>query len=937
MDLEKELNKILSAEKVKTKLIDRYAFAPDAGFYYLLPKAVVQPSTEEEIKALFSFSKTNQIPLVFRAGGTSLSGQSITDGILVDISRYWRSTSVLDAAGESVKVQPGIIAANVNLQLKKFGKKIGPDPASINAAMMGGILSNNSSGMCCGVVHNSYHTLQSAKFILPNGKTYNTAIKLDYSRFEEESADIYQTIIELKNRLIAHPDLVNKIRLKYQLKNTVGYSLNAFLDYEHPLDIFAHLLIGAEGTLAFISEAVLNTIPDEPFKTTALLYFENPKEACEAIPSLKTSGAATLELMDRSALRSIENHADAPDIIKHLPNEATAILCEYHAATKEQLNQHFEQASNYLNQIKTLHPIGFTTDAYVQEKYWKLRKGMYPSVAAARKKGTTVLLEDIAFPVEVLGNAVADVQQLLVKFGYHDAIIFGHAKEGNLHFVFAQSFNDAEEVKKYEDFSNELGVLVIDKYQGSLKAEHGTGRQIAPFVKDEWGEEAYLIMKELKNVVDPQNLLNPGVILNEDKDCHLKNLKSLPVVEQEVDKCIECGYCEHKCPSKDYTLTPRQRIVIRRAIKRLEIDKNEQDKKELIRQYQFSGLDTCAVDGMCATVCPVDINTGELVKRLRRENHSTNANKFALTIAKNFKLTENMVIFALQSGNMVNAIFGKNALFALTSFVKKFIPAFPLWTKQLKGPVKIPLANPLNPQVVYMPTCITRMMGDNVDQKSPVPMSLLRVSEKASIQISIPTDIKGVCCGQAFSSKGFTSAYAYTVNNTVEKIWNWTQQGKLPLLLDITSCTQSILQSKPYLTAENQQKFEQITFLDTVDFIADRLLPEVKITSIKDKIVLHPVCSSYKMNQLGKLKTIGNACAHECEIPNSTGCCGMAGDRGFYYPKLTQAATKIESNEVKQKRYDGYYSSGKTCEMALSEAVGENYHSLLSLLDDVTD
>ncbi len=929
-----ELGKVLPKEKIKSALIDRYAYASDASFYYLLPGTVVQPSDLSEIRGLFLFSQKYSVPMVFRTGGTSLSGQSVTDGILVDLSRYWRSCSIEDA-GEFVRVQPGVIAAHVNQQLKKYQRKIGPDPASINAAMMGGIISNNSSGMCCGVQYNSYHTLKYIKFLLPDGTSYNTENTDDYKRFEVESNVLHATLLQLKKRLLENELLVSKIRQKYKLKNTVGYSLNAFLDYNHPLDILAHLLIGAEGTLAFIEEAVLNTLPDNAFKITGLLYFDNPVAACNAIPALKNSGAETLELMDRAALRSVENNADAPSLIKQLPADATAILCEYHAATKELLEAKYLQALSFIQPLALLHPANFTTNVTEQYVYWKLRKGMYPSVAAARHKGTTVLLEDIAFPVERLGEGVLDIQQLMKKYGYENSIIFGHAKEGNLHFVMSQSMSDPVAIQSFDLFAKELAKLVIDKYNGSLKGEHGTGRQIAPFVKDEWGEEAYQIMQELKNAVDPHCMLNPGVILNSDSNCHIKNLKTLPVVEEEVDKCIECGYCENRCPSKDFTITPRQRIVIRRALQRLDEEKNETDKKILLQQYQFAGLDTCAVDGLCAIDCPVSINTGDLVKRLRRENHSKRANNLSLFIAKNFKKLEWILKFGLNSGKGINRLFGENAMYKLTGGIKKIIPAFPLWMKQLTGPVAIPATDTVTPDFIYFVSCITRVMGADKENKKSLIETVLSVSKKAGYNIMIPTDIKGNCCGQPFSSKGFADAYKYNVNTTIEKLWQWSQEGTIPVLMDITSCTQSLHTSRPYLTTANQEKFDKIKIYDSISFIADVLLPQLNITSPKAQVVFHPVCSVFKMGLYNKLKQIGEACATKVDLPLQAGCCGMAGDRGFYYPVLIAAATNDEAAEVNKQKYDGYYSSAKTCEMSLSQATGNNYRSLFYLLDEV--
>ena len=935
MGLQEALLQILPADKVKTRITDRYSYASDASFYYLVPQAVVQPSSLAEIKALFELSHQINTALVFRTGGTSLSGQSITDGILVDLSRYWQNASVIDN-GDAVKVQPGIIGGDVNQLLKKWGRKIGPDPASINAAMMGGILSNNSSGMCCGVTGNAYHTLRSMAFMLTDGTYYDTAMVSDYQRFETEQAEIFQEIKRLQNQLLNNTALVSRIRKKYELKNTVGYGLNAFIDHQHPLDILAHVLIGAEGSLAFIAEAILNTLPDLAYKATSILYFETPLIACNAIAGLKATGAAALELMDRAALRSIENQSAAPEAIKTLPAQATGILCEYQATSLEALQVQLEHANPFLTKLQTILPYQFTLDADQQAKFWKLRKGMYPSVAAAREKGSTVLLEDIAFPVEVLGEAVLGVQDLMLKHGFVNGIIFGHAKEGNLHFIISQSFNEPSDILAYENFAKDLAVLVLEKYNGSLKAEHGTGRQIAPFIEDEWGTEAYDIMKQLKSLLDPHQLLNPGVIINADKDCHTKNLKTLPIVEEEVDKCIECGYCEHRCPSREFTLTPRRRIVVRRALQRMLKDKDLANYQQLLKEYQYDGLDTCAVDGLCALECPVDINTGELVKRLRRESHSNTANSIALMVAKHFGTVESIVKIALKTGNLTNRLLGKQAMPNLTKGIRNIVPSFPLWTNEITGPISY-ATNPVsNPTAVFFNACISRMMGADQESKESTVDLAVRISKRAGIDLLVPSDLTGTCCGQIYSSKGFTDAHRFTVNETIEKLWNWSKEGALPVVMDTTSCTNSILHSRPYLNETNQARFDQIKLLDILDFLADDVLPSLIINQPKHKIVFHPVCSTYKMNLLGKMKKIGKACAEQADFPINAGCCGMAGDRGFYYPGLTAAATRKEAEEVSTTEYDGYYSTGKTCEMSISKSVEKNYQSILYLLDEVS-
>ena len=524
----------------------------------------------------------------------------------------------------------------------------------------------------------------------------------------------------------------------------------------------------------------------------------------------------------------------------------------------------------------------------------------------------------------------------MIKHGFHNGIIFGHAKEGNLHFVISQSFNQPSDVEAYELLAKDIAVLVLEKYKGSLKAEHGTGRQIAPFIADEWGEEAFQIMKALKALVDPHQLLNPGVIINEDKDCHVKNLKTLPVVEEEVDKCIECGYCEHRCPSREFTMTPRRRIVVRRALQRLAKENNTDTYQQLLKEYQFDGLDTCAVDGLCALECPVDINTGELVKRLRRENHSTNANAMAVLVAKHFGKVETLVKTAVKTGQMANRLLGKQTMPNLTKAIRTLIPSFPIWSTEMTGPIPNRHHEPSNASAVWFNSCISRMMGADKDSKESSIDLALRICQKAGLELLVPTDLGGTCCGQAFSSKGFQEAYVITANQTIEKLWKWTNQGQVPVVMDTSSCTHSMQHSRPYLHAVNQQKFDKMKIMDIVEFLADKVIPNLTISQPKNKIVFHPVCSVYKMNLIDKMRIIGNACANQATIPVSAGCCGMAGDRGFYYPGLTAAATRTEALEVNQENYDGYYATGKTCEMSLTASVSKDYRSILYLIDEVS-
>jgi D-lactate dehydrogenase len=941
MNLIQGLKQILPEDRIKTRLIDLVGYASDAGFYQLTPKAVVQPVNEAEIIALFRFSHTGNIPLVFRAGGTSLSGQSITDGILVDLSRFWNKI-LMEEGGHLVRVQPGITGSMVNVYLKKFNRKIGPDPSSINSAMMGGIISNNASGMCCGVKYNSYHTTKFIRFILPDGKSFSTEVFRDYERFHRECPFLSNELMDIRESILSNRELYEKIRGKYETKNTVGYSLNAFLDYTNPLDIFSHLLVGAEGTLAFISEAVLKTIPDLPYKGTSLLYFPDIFAACQAILPLVKAGAEMVELMDRAALHSIEKIQGIDPIIKTLPVSGAALLIEFQEADLRSLESRVNEFLNQTDGFSLLNVPEFTRDAGKRDFIWKVRKGLFPSVGAVRAKGTSVILEDVAFPVVLLGDAILDLQSLFRKYEYPNAIIFGHAKDGNIHFVITQSFGTPAEVYRYDQFIREVVELVISKYKGTLKAEHGTGRNMAPFVETEWGGDAYKIMQRIKTAADPMNLLNPGVIINSDPDIHIKNLKSLPAVEEEVDKCIECGYCEHKCPSRDLTLTPRRRIVVRRELVRLKEAGEKRPYRELLNQYRYDGLETCAVDGLCAGACPVDINTGDLVKRLRRENHSAAGNMLALVLAKKFRFIELMVRFTLKSGRLLNRVAGKKSMMRLTRSVRKMIPSFPLWSNQLESPPDLSILKKSHSDsgfkktVVYFPTCISRVLGASSEGKKSIMETFLSVSKKAGIRVIIPENISGRCCGQIFSSKGFQDAFQFIANEWVETLWKTSCEGNHPVIIDVSSCTYTLLHLRPALSAGNQIRFDQLKIRDSVDYLCDWVLPGSVVGQKKEKIILHAVCSLEKMGIENKFRKVAAYYAHEVMLPVHAGCCGMAGDRGFLFPELTQSATFAEAVEVQKAPYGGYYSTAKTCEMALSEAVNKNYESILYLVDNCT-
>jgi D-lactate dehydrogenase len=683
--LKDTLSKYIDPKRILDNPLQTLAYGTDASFYRLIPKIVILAHNESEVIEIIKEAKKLDIALTFRAAGTSLSGQAITDSVLVVATHGWKSFELLDN-NQKIKLEPGIVGARANTFLAPHGLKIGPDPASIGAAMIGGIVANNASGMCCGTAQNSYQTIADIRIVLNDGTILDTADSKSVAEFKTNQAPLIQQIESLRDTIKNDETLYHFIKNKFKIKNTTGYSINALVDYQDPIEIIKHLMVGSEGTLAFISNVTFKTVIDEKHKSCSLIIFHSIQDACNATILLKSAPVAAVELLDRESIRSVEFDPDAPDYFKTLPEPACALLVECRDNDLVVLQQKQDAIRLQIQSISTYTDYEFTSDPKQYYFNWKARKGLLPTVGGLRKNGTSVIIEDVAFPLPQLADACLALKDLFKKYEYQDAVLFGHALEGNLHFVFSQDFSNQSEVDRYEKLMAELADLVVNRFNGSLKAEHGTGRNMAPFVEKEWGVAAYEIMKRIKNIFDPNNKINPDVLINPDPKAHLKNLKPMPESHSIVDKCMECGFCEPHCVSEGLTLSPRQRIVIAREISRLEETNDDPQRLADIRKDVTYQLDkTCATDGLCALACPVYIDTGKFVKEWRANELNAGDKKVAAYIGSHMAGTTAVLRVGLKMVSFFHSLFGTKIMTALSnSFhfitfgkVPKWIPEMP--------------------------------------------------------------------------------------------------------------------------------------------------------------------------------------------------------------------------------------------------------------------
>ena len=939
----------LTGVETTDQQIQRLAAARDASHYLMIPQGIVRPRSADQVAAVMSAAAAHGLPVTFRSGGTSLSGQAVTDGIMVDTRRAFRGIEVLED-GARVRVQPGATIGAVNAALARHQRMLGPDPASSSACTIGGVVANNSSGMAAGVESTTYNTLESMVFILPSGTTIDTAAPDADQKLHALEPEIHAGLARLRRRVLDDPESMRILKHQYSMKNTMGYGLNSLLDYEEPVRILEHLLIGSEGTLGFVAEATYRTVPIHPEVVTGLLVFPDLITATTAVPALVRAGMATAELLDATSLkvaqrgRTVAQTVAAVDVVDH-----AALLVEFQGDTPADVRDLQEAATDLLRSLETISPATMTDDAAERARLWAARKGLYATVAGNRPSGTNALLEDVVVPVDVLGQTCAELNDLFERFGYQDSVIFGHAKDGNIHFMLNEQFGRPDHLARYQEFTEEMVQLILDN-RGSLKAEHGTGRIMAPYIERQFGTELHQVMREIKTLLDPIGILNPGVIITDDPQAYVRNLKVAETVEEEVDRCVECGYCEPVCPSKDLTLTPRQRIVLRRERAAADARGDRELTAAIDAAWDYQGEQTCAVDGMCMSRCPVGINTGDLIRRLRGEKERPAVEAGWTAAARGWGIANTAAGLGLSAAKALPAPVPRAATdLARSVFGEEQVPRYHELLPA-GGRRRAPRED-AEASFVLFPACVNAMFG-GVDAcgeaADGASWALMQIARRAGLRWSTPRGIGAMCCGTPWKSKGFSAGYEIVGKRVLDGLWEATRGGELPVVCDASSCTEGLvaLQQRMRDTApaapdaetspEGDREIPRLQFVDAVQFAAEQIMPRLQVRRRVETLMLHPTCSLTQLGLQSQLESLGQAAAEEAVVPLNWGCCAYAGDRGMLHPELTASATRAEAAEVTSREYTAYASANRTCEQGMTEATGKTYQNILQLLEWAT-
>ncbi|MBR4756201.1 MAG: 4Fe-4S dicluster domain-containing protein, partial [Bacteroidales bacterium] len=539
--------------------------------------------------------------------------------------------------------------------------------------------------------------------------------------------------------------------------------------------------------------------------------------------------------------------------------------------------------------------------------------------------------------IEDLPQAVEDLSALLDKHGYDDSCIYGHALEGNFHFIINQSFDTEAEVKRYEVMINDVAATVVGKYDGSLKAEHGTGRNMAPFVEYEWGLKAFGLMKRIKKLFDPEGILNPGVIFNDDPFCFLKDFKPLPVLPygDKVNKCIECGFCEVNCVSCGFTLSSRTRISVQREIARLRAIKSPSAEdmerlQELVMEYVYQGENTCAADGLCSMSCPMGINVGDMTHLLRQEGVPPGSSTYRLWsfASDHFPMVKDAVRGALRLASAGDVLLGDKVMGSICKGIHKGMK-LPLWTPSTPKAFTVPkqLRQTQQPdKVVYFPSCINQMMGlprhtHSVDK--PLVEEMVSLLGKAGYEAIFPAEMENLCCGMMWESKGMPNLADKKSAELEKALWEASEHGRWPVLCDQSPCLHRMRQKIP-----SMKLYEPAEFIMT--FLKDRLEFHQKDIPV----TVHVTCSTRLMGLGDTIVSLAKLCSSDVRVPEGVGCCGFAGDKGMTHPELNAWALRKLKGQVGD--IPAGYSNSRTCEIGLSTNSGIPYVSIAYLVNSCT-
>ncbi len=624
----KEISQLIAGDCL-ADIFTRAAFSTDASIYQIIPLCVVAPKNEDDVAIVVRYAYRNNIPVVARGAGSGLAGESLTSGIMLDTTRYMNKIIGASTDVSTVVCQPGVVLDEVNSFLAKFGKKIGPDPSSSNRATAGGVVANNATGSHSLKYGYIAQYVEKIKAVLADGTAAEFVNNVELnSRPQGLGLTISQKCFELLN---SNASIIEKAQPKTKRSHS-GYNI-AEIVQGNKIDM-AKLLAGSEGTLAVFTEITLRTVDAEQVKAVVQFEFDSLEKTAKAVPLIVNCGADACELMDS---RLIKIARDAFEQYRNIlnPVSAASLLVEHSGQTvpevKDKIGKTILAVSSLaFNKTTIFEPA-------VQKRLWKCRKDAVPLLS--RVKG---LKQPVAFveDVSVENTRLADYVRGLEKIGRKyevDMAYYGHAGDGELHIRPYLDLSKPDDVKKMTQIADEVFSLAWS-LGGSISGEHADGLVRAAFIRKQFGNEYYEILRQIKKIFDPSNILNPGKIISDRTDIMTQDLRGKnKIIDERVKtklnfkpdefkfelvQCSGCGVCRSNeeglrmCPvfraTGDEMFSSRARANLLSAWAKGILTEQDLESKKF-REI----LATCLNCRACVIDCPSGVDVPKMMMEVR--------------------------------------------------------------------------------------------------------------------------------------------------------------------------------------------------------------------------------------------------------------------------------------------------------------------------------
>ncbi len=905
IEIASDLKRMVKGE-VRFDDISRTLYSTAACIFKIMPMGILIPKDEEDVIKVVKYACAHKIPITARGSGSSLAGQALGEGIIIDFSKYTNKILEINGRESYVRVQPGIVLADLNKALSSIDKFFPPDPSSGNWCTIGGMIANNSGGARSAKYGDTRAYTISLKIVLANGEVITTGpIELcsnDWKKIMDSKtleSEIYRRLREIYEE---NQSLIEGGYPKVS-RNSSGYHLKEMIKGER-MDI-TKLFVGSEGTLGIIIEAKLKILERPKEKATALAYFSGLDDAGKAIVEILKFKPSAGELMDERLVGMIRQAR--PDISKWLPEGTkTVILMEFDGEDIEKTKDEIEKMRKHLiDDLKTAIRIDVAYDPFEQERLWQIRKSAAPIMNRMKgEKKLIPLVEDACVHPCKIPDYINGIYDIFKKHEV-EAIVYGHANDGNIHVRLALNLKDKSDFDKMQPIADEVHELVL-RLGGTFSGEHGDGRLRSAYVPKLF-KQIYPLFEEVKKVFDPLNILNPDVKISDNKNSLIMNLRYDPsyrVVKTytsldnqeyitEIEACHGCAQCKstiltNMCPVykalHDEKVAPRSKANLLRSLISGEINADYTNSVELLKVLNY-----CLVCRMCFIECPTNVNIPKMVLQARADFVKKMGQPFSDYVMMSVPFTLRLgSITSFIADRFLNVTFLRSIMqrtFGLDRRIK--IPRFQ--REEIKNWSRSPIR--YNGKVVYFVGCFARWVEPDIGRAT------VNVLAKNGVKVVVPDQD---CCGLPMLSHGRLDLARKKMDFNLKKLSKFVMDG-YDIISTCPSCSLSLKEDYvDFLNNEDAKLVSECTY-EVGEYLMmlhneGRLNMDFKESYLPNLVTYHAPCH-LKVQEIGKpawelLKKIQNL--NFKEIADDT-CCGMAGTFGLT-SKNYDLSLKIGSN-----------------------------------------